>query len=181
MSEAAVAVVGVIACLNLLISYGIIRRLREYDTRLAAVGGGGGLPPAQPLVGSRVPAFEATTIDGSAITDRDLVDGGVAVVGFFSTKCPPCREQLPRFVELVARRGYSSAITVVIDDSDDPADRLAAVEQSRHVSMVVVEAPGGAMAGAFGADRWPTMIAIKGRVVSANTHTAVELPQLTSA
>src|SRR5262245_8869906 len=47
-------------------------------------------------------AFELKTVDGKSISKKDL-EGKVAIVDLWGTWCPPCRMEIPHFIELVKR------------------------------------------------------------------------------
>ena len=99
----AVAGVGALSLLNLVVVIGVVRRLREHSERLANVGGPA-TGPSDPLVapvGGRVGSFRATG-SGGPVTDQDLADG--TRVAVFSPSCLPCQEKLPGFVAHAADR-----------------------------------------------------------------------------
>ncbi len=54
-------------------------------------------PAAAPSVPKTVPAFSLTDISGNRV-DSSVVRGKPAVINFFATWCPPCREETPGLV-----------------------------------------------------------------------------------
>ena len=53
---------------------------------------------------SSLPDFSLTTLAGETISSQDY-DQKVLVVNFWATWCPPCRKEIPEFVDLQARYG----------------------------------------------------------------------------
>ncbi|MFJ6379536.1 TlpA family protein disulfide reductase [Kitasatospora sp. NPDC092039] len=148
--------VGALCVLDLLLTLGVIRRLREHSDLLAAPGGPGTVPVA-PEVGTPIGEFSVETTTGERLTDADLAEG--ALVAFFSPTCGPCRTKLPKFVEHVAAlpRGRNGALAVVVGEPEESADfvrRLSAVTRT------VRESSGGALAGAFQAQAFPTLLTV---------------------
>lgn len=145
--------VGVLCVLNLLLTFGVIRRLREHGDLIAkgAASGAGGGPPTLP-VGQRAAEFTGITTDGAAVS-RDLLSGDT-LVAFLTPGCTPCQKKLPGLVE-AAREwpgGRSKTLAVVIGDPDEAADY---VEKLVPVARVVLESPGGEVAAAFGVQSYP--------------------------
>jgi peroxiredoxin len=50
----------------------------------------------------KAPAFELTSTDGKNITLADY-KGKVVIVDFWDTWCPPCRMEIPHFIELYSQ------------------------------------------------------------------------------
>ncbi|MFD6567044.1 TlpA family protein disulfide reductase [Micromonospora profundi] len=163
----AVVVVGALGCLNLLLLFGVIRRLRALTEQLAVSAPADSLGPARPSVGERLPSFTARTLTGEPITE-DFAASGETYLGFFSTGCAPCVEHLPRFVELVAAAGPDRVLVVIDDDGRDLAERARFIELAERAGRVVVESPMGPVSSAMGVDRLPTMVSVRDGVVSAN-------------
>ncbi|MDP4505391.1 TlpA family protein disulfide reductase [Nonomuraea turcica] len=145
---AAVVLVGLLCMVNLLLTVGVIRRLRRES-----------LPPsmmAEDLSpGARVPQFAAMTTSGEPISHELL--NGPALVGFFSRGCQPCKELLPLFVERA--RGTSDAVLAVVV-ADPGHDSAADIERLSEVARVVTEVPGGPLQTAFKVNAYPTVITI---------------------
>ncbi|GGW40055.1 hypothetical protein GCM10010503_15610 [Streptomyces lucensis JCM 4490] len=160
MSLLAAAVVfsTALGLLNLLLAYGIIRRLRA---------GNRDAPPAFPVtdaesVGTVLEDFTARLPDGRDITARTIPDGALAA--FFAPGCGPCAELLPRFVETVGRSGRSAAevLAVVVPGRGD------AEEQEREyasllspVATVVTGEGARAVEAAFGVNAYPVVCRVE--------------------
>src|SRR5437870_6521906 len=82
-----------------------------------ACGGGG---PA-PVAGSLAPDFSLTSIEGGAVSLKDL-RGKPVVVNFFATWCVPCKKELPAFQALAAQYGDRGLSFLLVDMQEDPDD-----------------------------------------------------------
>lgn len=67
------------------------------------------------------PAFSLTDLDGQKI-DSSSYKGKVLLVDFWATWCSPCREEIPRFVELQKQYGDQGfqVVGISMDDSPKP-------------------------------------------------------------
>lgn len=148
---ALLVVVGAVAVLNLLLTVGVIRRLREHTQRLSTLGAA---PVAAMLAaGQRVGAFAATTTDGEPVT-RDLLSGPT-LVGVFTPGCGACEERLPDFLTRARDfpGGRAQVLAVVAGEAGETTayrDRLTGA------ARVVVEPPaGGPLATALEVSAFP--------------------------
>ena len=153
---AAVAVVAAICLLDLLLTFGVIRRLRDHDRRLADT------EPARRHrlePGSPIGPFSATATDGQAVSTATLAPR--SLVGFFSSTCEPCMEQLPRFVDFASGLpgGREQVLAVVCGSPQDAAPLATQLEP---VAQVVLEEFGGELAGAFSIMAFPSMFVMDG-------------------
>ena len=171
----AVTVIGALTLLNLLLTLGVIRRLRDHDRRLAT--GGAGLPidEAEPLIGSPLPKFAAMAIGEIQVSDRELVQGR-AYIGFFSTACRPCQEQLPIFADSLTSQDRDQILIVINEDSAEPGQLATLVERADAVGRVILENPMGPVAMAFGVRKLPTMLMVQDGILRASSHIASKLP-----
>ncbi|WP_329492824.1 hypothetical protein [Kitasatospora herbaricolor] len=167
----ALAGVGALSLLNLVVAIGVVRRLREHSERLANVGGPA-TGPSDPLVapvGGRVGSFRATG-SGGPVTDQDLADG--TLVAFFSPSCLPCQEKLPGFVAHAADRpgGDGRILAVVVGDAEESRPMLAALAP---VVRTVHEELDGPVGTAFGVRAFPASVRVEraadGRLLVAET------------
>jgi hypothetical protein len=157
---AAVVLFGLIATVNLLLTIGVVRRLREQTTELAELRDRapmGGAETSLP-VGATVAPFEAATVDGRTVTLASF--GERPLVGFFSPSCQPCKERLPGFVKHAGRRlgGPDTVLAVVAGTTQGSADY---VEQLGAVATVVVEPDMGPVQKAFGITGFPSFLLIR--------------------
>jgi peroxiredoxin len=121
---AAIAVLTALVLLNLLLTFGVIRRLREHSEQLAANAPNRTIP-----VGATVPEFSATSERGAVVSTATLRGDG-ALVAFMAPDCAACTEQLPAVRErLAATVGGQTAVLVVftrLREATDPNDASAA-------------------------------------------------------
>ena len=158
---AALVLVGVVAGLNLVLTFGVIRRLRQHSELLAARG----LRPTPqpPSPGDPVGGFRTTTVDGETVT-RDTLPAGSLVV-FFSPGCPPCEEHLPGLVARLREsdRPRAETLAVVLGEAGESAHM---VEQLTPVALVVREtAPSTLLQTAFGVWSAPIALVVDGSTI----------------
>lgn len=153
---AAVILVGVLCVFDLLLSFGIIRRLREQNETLSKVRqqqDTAADPDVALPAGATVGEFAATAVSGVQLSQTDIT-GGRALVGLFSPGCEPCKERIPQFIEY-ATRFEGRVLAVAAGAPDETADMVARLGE---VAEVVVE-PGlsGAVHQAFGVQGYPAL------------------------
>ncbi|GAA1737122.1 TlpA family protein disulfide reductase [Luedemannella helvata] len=146
MLVAVVVLCIALTALNLILTLGVVRRLRDHASQITDLAAGGERDPMI-AVGTRPHPFTATTVDGQPVTEANLAKGGL--VAFFSPTCSACEEWIPRFrvaaAELPGGRGQ--ALAVVVAETPDGAADL--VERLRDVATVVVEGDKGPLATRF--------------------------------
>lgn len=157
---AAVVVLGVVCLLNLLLTIGIVRRLRTQS------GHPGPLFALGP--GSSPGDFTVVTTTGEPVS-RETLTG---VVGFFSAGCEACHDLLPRFVEHARELDPGNVLAVVGGGDEELVRTLAPVAR-----VVTADLGGGPMARAF-QNTWTPAVYLIGddhRVVAAGSRME-ELP-----
>ncbi|WP_067806050.1 TlpA family protein disulfide reductase [Actinomadura formosensis] len=152
---AATVLVGLLCCLNLILLYGVIRRLRVHAEMLA----GNPLPgaPAMIAAGDAVGDFNARTVDGEELSRAEISDK--TMVGFFSPSCESCKEKIPRFLELSRMRpgGRGQVLAVIVDDHDEAGEF---VDELNPAARVIVERYDGPVSKAFGTSAFPAMLTV---------------------
>jgi thiol-disulfide isomerase/thioredoxin len=169
---AAVAVVGGLCLLDLLLTFGVIRRLREHTQMLT--GARGSEPPPIGLAAGKPPGlFSAETTSGEEVTGA----AGLQVIAFFSSWCSTCPERVPPFLEYLSRHriGRDSVLAVVAADSSTPAPYL---EQLAEVALACVEPTGGEIATAFEVQGFPAFFLLDpDGAVAVNGYDPAALPE----
>lgn len=174
---AVVVVVGIVCVLNLLLLFGVIRRLKEHDEAIAKIPlGTMANAPADSIraPGSEVDEFTALSTDDVPVTKEALT--GETLVGFFSVSCAPCVEGAPKFAAHAAGvpGGKDSVLTVVVaDGDDDPAAMVGVLGDS---ARVVVEGYDGPMATAFGVTAFPAYAVVASGKITATALDFTTLP-----
>lgn len=156
---AAVILVGALCVLDLLLTFGVIRRLREQNETLRTMREqqAGAEPDIALPAGSTVGEFAATATSGEQLSNA-YFDGREALVGFFSPGCEPCKERMPQFIEY-ATRFEGRVIAIAADGFGETADLVVRLGE---VAEVVVEPEGGSLHKAFGATGYPALCLVAG-------------------
>lgn len=153
---------AVVAGLNLLLTVGVIRRLREHTTRLAAIASSGMPLSGEPAVGDPIGGFTAVTADGQEVSSSQLPASYVAA--FLSPGCEPCERLLPDLVSwLQDANDPGSTLVVVAGSAEDSRPYQQAV---RGLALVVTEEPVGPVMEAFGVRAFPTVLTVTDWVVA---------------
>ncbi len=163
---AALVLVGGLALLNLLLTYGLIRRVREQAAVLNDLAGGLAPVPDSEMarpVGSPVPPFATEAVDGAPV-DAAWFDRPT-LVGFFSPGCRPCAELIPRFTAAAAT---TRALAVVEPAPVDDGDYRAAL--AGHATVVAGERA-RAVVAAFGVSTFPAVCLVDAAGVITATGT----------
>jgi hypothetical protein len=120
---AAIVAVGALCLLDLLLTFGVIRRLREHTSMLAGTVDSGmiGVSP-----GASPGAFSAVTTSGEPVTGT----AGLRLAAFLSSSCSACPERVPPFLDYLSthRIARDSVLAVVAAEGSTPVpylDRLA--------------------------------------------------------
>ena len=138
---AAVVAVGILCVLDLLLSFGIIRRLRVQNEAL------------RDLREKQSAAEPDIMLPAGSHIELSDVDVSGALVGFFSPDCEPCKERMPQFIEYATgHRG--KVIAVAAGGAEQVADMVVRLGE---VADVVVEEMGGPLHNAFGTTGYPAV------------------------
>jgi thiol-disulfide isomerase/thioredoxin len=164
--------VGLVCLLDLVLTVGVVRRLRDHAghlERLLAAGQGGATPLLVP--GTTVPAFDGVTVDGEAISFESF--GDKALVGFFSPGCAPCESLVDEFAEHAMRFGGRDHVLAVLTAAPNQ-DTSKYLGQFAGIAHVVVEGPDGAVGTAFRTNSYPSVYLLDivdgaGAVVASGT------------
>jgi hypothetical protein len=158
---AALVLLGLLCLLNLLLTVGILRRMRAEAEQHKS----GSLFTLRP--GSAIGEFAATTTDSEPVTAATL-NGTVA---FFSADCPACHETLPDFLAYARDQGRDNVLAVVGGDDPDTVRALAEVAR-----VVPADLDGGPVAAAFRNTWTPALYVVADGRVVATAGRVHELP-----
>ncbi|SHF93197.1 TlpA family protein disulfide reductase [Streptoalloteichus hindustanus] len=153
-----VAVLAVVVVPHVLLTFGLVSRIRALQQIIAVPA----RDPDLPRPGAVVRPFSLTDTDGVTITEDDLT--GPVHVGFFSVGCGPCRTLSDA---LVAAPPAARFVSVVAGDpAEDATGRMVAkVGALGQVAVIDVDDP---VLAAFGVNSFPTLLHTHGGVVTAS-------------
>jgi hypothetical protein len=159
----AIVLVGLVAALNLALTFVLIGRMRALAAARPAFGE---FDPDRLLAGLvGMPLTDLTAATPSARAEVE----GARLVALLSTTCSVCQDEAPAFAERASRwPGGPDEVLAVIKSTEDPAaaaDLRALL--SGHSRVVVDET--GELAAAFGVDMFPVFLATDadGRISAA--------------
>ncbi|MEV4543206.1 peroxiredoxin family protein [Micromonospora echinaurantiaca] len=179
---AALVVLAVLALLNLLLTFGVIRKLREHTQELARA-----RPPVTLPVGAQVPDFTAPTAGGDVVSIASLRASGGLVV-FLAPDCSGCQEQLPAARSALAEALDTPVAVLVVLTRLRPAPEREDSERAELVTAlgvldsraaIVHEPLDGALQSAFQVAAFPAfyLVDTDGRVAGVSNN-ASQLPDL---
>lgn len=98
----------------------------------------------------RMPEWRLAASDGRALSSEDL-EGKVLVLKFWASWCPPCRAEIPGFVQLQEELGGEGLAVVGFSLDETAEDHLRFVRSSgiNYPSMLVTGAEGARVVAAF--------------------------------
>jgi hypothetical protein len=146
--------VGLIAVLNLVLTFGVIKQLRDHTELL--VKGGTGKPKATVCVpaGESPTDFAATTLDGEPLTRQSVAGSFVA---FLTPFCETCEERVADVLGYSEslRLGREDVLAVLIGTEEETAELAGKL---RGVARLAVESPaGGPIGTAFSVVGYPAL------------------------
>jgi hypothetical protein len=169
---AAVIAVGVLCLLDLLMTFGVIRRLREHEEMISK-SGHAAMPPTSGLLPSEhAAAFTAVTAAGDLLTGAS----GLRVAAFFSTMCSVCPERVEPFVSYLGGHQFApdSVLAVVVAPG---GDRPPYTERLATVARICFETEDGELAKAFKVQGFPAFCLLDGDgAVVASSYDPANLP-----
>jgi thiol-disulfide isomerase/thioredoxin len=102
-----------------------------------------------PAIGLQRPEFAAMDLDGQLRNIKEW-DGKLIFLNFWATWCPPCKKEIPAFIELQQAYGDQGfqIIGVAIDDADSV--RVYAEMMGMNYPTLLAEADGVGLAKRYG-------------------------------
>lgn len=168
---AGLVLVGVLCLIDMLLTFAVLRRLREHTARLAEIPDftmNSGPEYAAKFAGRPLPAFSARAIDGAEVSTPSLT-GRPGLVAVFSAGCGPCRDQYPVFADWA---GVADANAMALVTGPDGREAAEMTGRLAGVSVVVAGAEADTLADTLGVTVFPTFLQLDdaGVVVKAETN-----------
>jgi thiol-disulfide isomerase/thioredoxin len=176
MLVAIVVLLSVLVVANMLLTWGMVRRLRALQDQVAA----GIVPPPENGLhpGDEAPDFSALTPAGATVT-RDEVVRGETVLVFMSPHCEACETHLPS-VRQLGRTPDGPAAVAVIDGTREESGHLLEGLQG---DVPVLFAPRGAtdLLERYRVHTYPSsyVVGVDGRITGSHLHLDELLPART--
>ncbi|MGW3562306.1 hypothetical protein ACWDSL_00100 [Streptomyces sp. NPDC000941] len=142
---AAVVLIGLLCLFDLLLTFAVLRRLREHTAELGRLG-------AQPTF----TAYDPQVLVGIKAPDL-AAESGTRLVAFFDADCEACHEHAPEFAGTVAR-AFDNVLAVVSGKGREAEELLAVVGPD---IPVVREAAARALVQSVGLKAFPTFLLVQ--------------------
>ncbi len=165
MTVALWAVLAAAVVVNLVLTFAVLRRLREQDERIAQLAGGA--PSRDELIGREPAPFSVVTADGGVLT-REELSGGPLLIGFFSSGCEPCHTQAAPFRQAVTEGQLAGHRVLAVVDGPAGEDR-ALVALVGAADALIEGAHAQTIAAAFAVTGYPSFVTVSsGRITRAS-------------
>jgi peroxiredoxin len=121
------------------------------------------LPPSE--ISGAAPAFTLTDLNGKAVSLADF-RGKVVILDFWATWCPPCKKEIPDFVDL--QKSFGAQGVQVVGIALDDLDKVKAFTQQNGINYPVLLGTQDITVKYGGIDGIPTTFVIdrKGKIVN---------------
>lgn len=154
---AAVVLLAAVTAGHLLLTFALIRRVRELQNQAATGPRDTGLPE----IGTPVGRFSVQPLDGGRLDTEDLATGDT-LVGFFAAGCAPCETVVADLLETPPAERF----VAFVDESEaEPTRELAT--RLRGIAEVAVVPWDSALPAAFKQEGFPTLLRVRDGVVVA--------------
>ena len=122
------------------------------------------LVPPDPgqLLSKKVPQFKFTDLAGKPVTPETIA-GKVAVIDFWATNCPPCRESLPKLEQVFQKYKANAKVaflTVSVDPPDTKVDAITTLLKELGVTVPAYRETEGQLRGLFLVSGIPVMFLV---------------------
>jgi len=104
---------------------------------------------ASPAIGIQRPEFAATDLNGQMRNIREW-DGKLIFLNFWATWCPPCKREIPAFIELQQQFGDRGVQFIGIAIDDEQAVREFVEQTGMNYPSLLTQAEGAGLARRYG-------------------------------
>jgi peroxiredoxin len=121
------------------------------------------LPPGEPI--DMAPGFTLADLSGKSVSLSDF-KGKVVILDFWATWCPPCKKEIPDFIEL--QKQYGSQGVQIVGIALDQPDKVKAFVQQNGINYPVLLGNDAITVKYGGIDGIPTTFVIdkKGKIIN---------------
>ncbi|MFI7672207.1 TlpA family protein disulfide reductase [Actinophytocola sp. NPDC049390] len=155
----AVVLLAVVTALHVLLTFGLVTRIRELQQQVA------GMPakdPDLPRFGQVVAPFSVTDLDGDPISEADLA--GPVQVGFFAAGCAPCTTMS----DWLAKEPPATRFIALIDGDPAADNTKRLIAKLSPLGRVALIDPEHTSVLAFAITSFPTLLHLDSGVVTAS-------------
>lgn len=121
------------------------------------------LPGAESLAAKAMPNFSLPSVADSSLVRSEDFKNKVLLISFFATWCPPCREEIPTFIQLqneLGQKGFSVLAFSVDDGGSKIVKELVELEKINYPVLMADEA---VLAGFGGISGVPISFLVNGK------------------
>ena len=83
------------------------------------------------------PAWDLKSLDGKSVKLSDF-KGKVVILDFWATWCPPCRAEIPNFVDLQKQYGKKGLQVVGVSLDQGPVDGVVSFAKAQNINYPIV-------------------------------------------
>jgi thiol-disulfide isomerase/thioredoxin len=123
-----------------------------------AAGGAGGTGSTLPVIAA-APAWSAKDLNGVEVKS-DQFKGKVVVIDFWATWCPPCRAEIPGYVELMKKYGKDGLVIVGVSMDEGGPSVVKSFSTKFNVNYPMVMGDDKVLAAFGGIEALPTTFLI---------------------
>ena len=117
---------------------------------------------AEPIKPTPAPAWKLMDVNGNLVSS-DQFSGKVGVLDFWATWCPPCRAEIPGYVELQKKYAADGLVFIGVSVDEDGPKRQALVKKfiaDHGINYSILFADQGVVSAFGGIDAIPTTFII---------------------
>ncbi len=131
---------------------------------LASVGFSGvlGSPKAAPQIGRIAPNFSLKGIDGGTVNLKSVIGKNkVTILNFWATWCPPCRAEIPEFIEF-AKEHQSEKVALIAVNIQEDSNKVKEFAKTNRMNFPILLDLDGKVAQTYQIYAIPTTFVIDG-------------------
>jgi len=114
---------------------------------------------AEPVAATPAPAWKLKDVEGRAVSSAQF-KGKVVVIDFWATWCPPCRAEIPGYIELQKKYGKDGLVIIGMSVDRQGPEVVKKFMTEHHVNYRIVMADDDVEAAFGGMDAIPTTFII---------------------